>query len=339
MSTPARIALIGFRFGYWHARTLVAMPEARVAAIADRNPPDRAGMESYARSIGAAVYADAVEMLERERPDGVSLCTSPRGRRDVLAACARLKIPVYVEKPWAASMVQARELAAIAAPIADRVMLGFNFRLLPAVERASQLVRDTLGPVWMANGEYAFEWALPVDFWLWDPAIGGGVFTENSCHLLDLLCHFAGEPVAISAETANPRGAPGDEIAAITLRFAHGAIAAVTLGAISAKAMTRNKRLELVTAKGRLHLEAHDHCWDRVTWMERDGEAIHEQHLAPEAMADTRYAHAFRRFISGIRDGSPFPTTIADGMRCVAIAEALKESAATGRRVAITAPT
>jgi predicted dehydrogenase len=187
----------------------------------------------------------------------------------------------------------------------------------------------------MANGEYAFDWNLGPDGWLWDPESGGGVFNENSCHLLDVLCHLAGRPVSVQAAVHNPRARPSAELGAVTLAFANGAVAALTLGAHAAGAMDDFPRLDLVTAQGRASLRGRGHVWTGLTWARRGQPEARALSAAPEYLGETRYSEALRRFVTCIRENSPPPATVSDGLLAVDLATAIAESASTGRRVEI----
>jgi predicted dehydrogenase len=335
-TAPVRLGLVGLGFGRYLARTLVALPEVELVAVADRTAGP-ALLASLALPSSIATYVDALEMIERERLDGVVLATSPGFREPLLAACAARGLALFVEKPWAGNPAQARRFAAAVAPIADRVMVGFSFRFHPAVRRLRELLDGELGEVWMANGEYAFDWNLGPDGWLWSPDSGGGVFNENSCHLLDTLCHLAGRPVSVQAAVHNPRSRPSAELGAVTLGFASGAVAALTLGAHAAGAMDDFPRLDLVTSAGRASLRGRGHVWTGLTWARRGEAEARQLNATPEYLGETRYAESLRRFAASIRSGTTPPAALADGLLAVDLADAIYRSAASGRRVELPA--
>ena len=161
------------------------------------------------------------------------------------------------------------------------------------------------------------------------------MFNENSCHLLDVLCHLLGRPVSVAAATHNPRARPSAELGAVLLTFQSGAIAALTLGAHSAGALQEFPRLDLVTANGRANLQGHGHIWSRLTWARRNEEEYHVFNAHPEYLGETRYSEALRQFINSVRTGAPVPATIEEGMLAVDLAAAIAESARTERTVQI----
>jgi scyllo-inositol 2-dehydrogenase (NAD+) len=178
-----------------------------------------------------------------------------------------------------------------------------------------------------------FDWLPPPGFWLWDAENGGGFLNENSCHLFDSVCYLLGDPISVAAEAASFKGSPSEEVAAITLSFAGGAIAALTVGCLGAGAHHDYPRLDVVTANGQAHLAGRDHIWERLTWALRGSDETQTLTAAPERLGHTRYTRAMQHFLDCVRNGQKPSATIEDGIRSVAIAQAVYESAHSGHKV------
>ena len=93
-----------------HAACYRAVSATRLVAGSDPHPGQR---DAFAQKWGvdpAHLYADHREMLERERPDIVSICTSARPRarilQDVLAAGQGVRA-IWAEKPISISLAEA----------------------------------------------------------------------------------------------------------------------------------------------------------------------------------------------------------------------------------------
>ena len=337
-----RIGVIGLGFGRHHVRTLANMEDAQLVAVADRNPtglaPGREGaerLETYAASYGATAYRDGVEMIECEELDAVSICVSPRSRGALLEAAAEAGLPILCEKPWATDRAHARQLAELCRSLEATVMVAFSFRFHPAIVRLRALMDGELGEGWLLNGQYVFGWVPPAESWLWDPENGNGFFNENSCHLFDAVCYLLGRPVSVMAQATNPMGAPTENAAAITIRFADGAIAALTVGGVGAGAIRQFPRIEVVTANGQARLSGREHIWNRLEWATRDDETVHALLRPPEALGSTRYTHAFLHFFQCLRSGQHPSVGPEDGVTTVELAMAVYESARTGALVRI----
>jgi predicted dehydrogenase len=332
-----RIGVVGLGFGKHHVRTLANMEDAELVAVADRRPDVPGGLKAYAAHYGACAYRDGVTMIEQEDLDAVSLCTSPRTRAPLIEAAARKDVALFVEKPWATDVAHAQELARLCEAVDAPVMVAFSFRYHPAIVQLRALMNGDLGPGWMLNGQYVFSWTPPGGGWLWDPENGGGFFNENSCHLFDAVCYLLGDPVSVTAEAINPMAMPSEHAAALSIRFASGAVAALTIGGIAAGAYHAYPRIEVITHHGQARLSGRDHIWERVSWAGRDDNAVHEIVASPEALGATRYTHAFRHFFDCIRTGQAPSCGAADGIRTVALAMAVYESARTGKKVILDA--
>jgi len=332
---PIRIGVVGLGFGQYHVRTLACMDDARLVAVADRVGDVPGGLDDYAARCGAKGYAEGAEMLEREELDAVVIATSPKHRAQIMEQAALRGIPMFVEKPWASSSAHARELTNLCAKHDAKVMVGFSFRYHPAIVRLRELMDGPLGPGWMLNGSYVFDFLPPADRWLWDPENGNGLFNENSCHLFDAVCFLMGTPVSIMAQAATFAGRPSEEAAAIAIGFERGGIAALTVGGYGARAHWDFPRIDIATENGQARLRGRHHMWESLTWATRDAAVAQSMAQPPEVLGTTRYTHAMAHFLDCVRKGTTPSATMDDGAVAVAMAEAVYRSARTGRKVAV----
>lgn len=321
-----RIGVIGLKFGVQHVRTLLNMPEAHLVAVAGK------AVEAPA---GVAVYEDGITMMEQEQLDAVSLCVSPARREELIEYAVSRGIALFIEKPWATNLEHAHRLAELCRRQNALIMVGFSFRFLPAMVRLQELMRTTLGTGWLLTGDYVFDWLPEADDWLWSPTNGGGFFNENSCHLFDSVCALLGQPVSVMAEGAIFQHSPSEEVATIAVRFASGAIASLAVGCLGVGAYHDFPRIRLITKNGEAYLSGHNHIWDQLTWAVRGENETHEYVTFPEALGDTRYTYAYQHFFHCIRTQQQPAATITDGIRAVALAEALYVSARTGNKVTV----
>jgi predicted dehydrogenase/nucleoside-diphosphate-sugar epimerase len=129
MTAPARtlrVALIGCgRMGRRHLAAISAVPYARVVAIADPAiDPDAAPTVSERRIL---ICGDPDSLLAEARPDVVHIVTppdthAPLARRAIAAGCH-----VYVEKPFARTMNEAKEILDLAAAAGVSVCPGHQY--------------------------------------------------------------------------------------------------------------------------------------------------------------------------------------------------------------------
>ena len=77
--------------------------------------------------------------------------------------------------------------------------------------------------------------------------------------------------------------------------------------------------------------------WDSLTWATRDAAVTQSLTRPPEILGATRYTHAMAHFLDCIRTGEVPSATMEHGVLAVAMAEAIYESARTGRKVSVDA--
>jgi predicted dehydrogenase len=132
-----RAAVIGAgRLGSLHARKYAALPGVKLAAAVDIDS-DRA--RALAAETGAQPLADYRALAGKV---DVATVASPGVTHHVIAsALLRAGIDVLLEKPMAATLAEARELAALAARSGRILQIGHLERFNPAVKHLHSIVK------------------------------------------------------------------------------------------------------------------------------------------------------------------------------------------------------
>ena len=162
---------------------------------------------------------------------------------------------VFVEKPLCLtidelSRIEAAYSDASAASASPLLMVGFNRRFAPHVQRMKSLLASTTGPkafVMTVNAG-----AIPLNHWAQDPAVGGGRIIGEACHFIDLFRFLAGSPI-VSRQQLRMHGAQRDTVS-LQLGFADGSIGTVHYFANGSKALSK-ERLEVFTEGRVLQLD------------------------------------------------------------------------------------
>jgi predicted dehydrogenase/threonine dehydrogenase-like Zn-dependent dehydrogenase len=174
--------------------------------------------------------------------------------RFVLQALAARK-HVFVEKPLCLTLDELAQIkGAILTPELPEdemgqtpiVMVGFNRRFAPQVQKISALLSGVAGPksfVMTVNAG-----AIPGDHWTQDLEAGGGRIIGEACHFIDLLRFLAGNRI-VSHHVTRMDSATKDSVS-ISLKFEDGSIGVVHYLANGSKAFPK-ERLE-VFASGRV---------------------------------------------------------------------------------------
>jgi predicted dehydrogenase len=143
MPRTYRVAVIG-RTGkgdYGHGLDVVwkALDNVEVVAVADE---DDRGREAAARRLGArAAYADYRQMLEREKPQVVSVASRwLDAHHDTVVACARAGASVLLEKPMCRSLVEADAMVAACETHHVKLAIAHQTRYSPRLRQVRDLI-------------------------------------------------------------------------------------------------------------------------------------------------------------------------------------------------------
>ena len=159
---------------------------------------------------------------------------------------------VFVEKPLCLTLDELSQIerAAESAHTKTLLMVGFNRRFAPQVQRVRELLKGSIGPkafVMTVNAG-----AIPAEHWTQDAEEGGGRIIGEGCHFIDLLRFLAGSPIE-SHTSVSMKSSTGDTVT-INLKFADGSLGTVHYFANGNKAFPK-ERLEVFAGGAVLQLD------------------------------------------------------------------------------------
>ena len=229
MSPRTRMAVVGYGLvGRRHVDVIIRSPKAELAAIVDTSPANKAAAMDH----GVPVYADLVEMINTESPDGVILATPTPLHIEQGLACIDAGCPTLIEKPIAVSSNEARLLTDAADKAGVPLLVGHHRRHNGMVQAAKSAIesgiigdiRAVQATCWFFKPDYYFEEAP------WRTKKGAGPISVNLVHDVDLLRHFCGEVVSVNAVAApSRRGFENEDLATAVLVFSSGTIATISV--------------------------------------------------------------------------------------------------------------
>jgi predicted dehydrogenase/threonine dehydrogenase-like Zn-dependent dehydrogenase len=134
---------------------------------------------------------------------------------------------VFAEKPLALSDEDLEAVLAAAQDSRGRLMVGFNRRFSPLVQRAAEIFAERSAPLSLLYRVNAGR--IPREHWAQDPEKGGGRIIGEVCHFVDLLQYLIGAPpISVFAEAVSGNNAAvNHDSVFITLRFADGSNGAI----------------------------------------------------------------------------------------------------------------
>jgi len=135
-----RIGIVGCgHMGGVHLRAYRDNPAVELVAFADTKLENA---QRFASEVGGNAYASHVEMLAREKLDGVSLCTVPSTHRDIAVELLSRGVHVLCEKPLAVSEEEAGQMARKALDQKRLLVPAFKLRFNDEVREAKKLIEQ-----------------------------------------------------------------------------------------------------------------------------------------------------------------------------------------------------
>ena len=262
MADTLNVAVIGYSFmGRAHAQAwstvarhfdLPLQPDLTVVCGRDADRVEaargRLGFDEAATSWR--------EVIARDDIDVVDICTPGGSHHEIAVAALEAGKHVLCEKPLANTVHEARAMADAAAKASVdgvRSMVGFNYRRVPALAHARNLIADgVIGEVRHVRAVYLQDWIVDPDFplvWrLQADLAGSGSLGDIGAHIIDLAQHLLGEaltevtgltetfvrerPLAEASDGLSASGGGGemgpvtvDDAALVLGRFGSGAVA------------------------------------------------------------------------------------------------------------------
>jgi predicted dehydrogenase len=297
---------------------------------------------------GVPYFADHRQMLEQVQPEAVIVANPNNLHVSTALDCLSRGVPVLLEKPVGVHMDEVRELVAASKATGVPVLVGHHRRHNPLIVRAHELVRSgalgrltTVTALWqLQKPDSYFE--IP---WRREP--GAGMLLTNLIHDLDLLRHLCGEVRQVQAITSNAvRGFANEDCAAVLLQFDSGALGSLT----GSDAVAAPWSWELDSGENPIYPQQSDQpCYllagtggalsipQLKRWQYAEaGAGWHQPLLAVQESftADEALRLQLQHFVRVAR-GEVVPlVSVADAARTLALIEAIREAAETGRTCA-----
>jgi len=379
---PIRVAVIGQGFmgrahSFGWARTRALRPGGLQPELAVLCGRDRTALAQNAASYGFAEWSDNwEEVVRRSDVDLVDICTPGVSHAEIALAALTAGKHVLCEKPLANCLKEATRLAEAAEAAAARgvfAMVGFNYRRVPAIAAARQLIEQgRLGRLRHVRAMYLQDWLVDASFpmtWRMDASqAGSGALGDLASHAIDLVRFLSGEPItevtglletfvaerprASSATGHNAMEVPGrvtvDDACVLLARLGGGAL--VTLEATRMAAGHKNGlTIEINGSEGSLRfdlerlnelevyeLRAPQEGFTRVLVTNPDSPYL-AQWWPPGHMLgwEHSFVHEFEDFLDAIAERRQPQPSFSDGLVTQAVLDAAARSAESRSWIAV----
>jgi predicted dehydrogenase len=330
------------------------------------------GRDAAAVSAAAAKYGwaetatDWRSLLDRDDIHIIDVCAPGWMHAEIAIAALDAGKHVLLEKPLANTLAEAEAMTAAAQAARARgvqSMVGFNYRRVPALALARELIAEgRIGTVRHVRAAYLQDWLAddqsPMTWRLRKETAGSGALGDIASHAIDQVLFLLGDQVTeVSGRTrtfVNRRPGTGgpaggledvtvDDAAWATLSLASGAIASVEASRV-ATGRKNSLQLEVFGDKGALRFDLEN--LNELAFLDATAPAREQgfrrilvsepEHPYLEAWWpqghiigwEHTFTHEVRDFLLAVSSGTAPSPSFEDGLAVQRILDAVEQSAA-----------
>jgi predicted dehydrogenase len=370
-AAPLGVAMIGYAFmGKAHSNAW-----RNVASFFDVQAFEQkvlVGRDAAAVSAAAAKYGwaetatDWRSLLDRDDIHIIDVCAPGWMHAEIAIAALDAGKHVLLEKPLANTLAEAEAMTAAAQAARARgvqSMVGFNYRRVPALALAKELIAEgRIGTVRHVRAAYLQDWLAdeqsPMTWRLRKETAGSGALGDIASHAIDQVLFLLGDQVTeVSGRThtfVNRRPGTGgpaggmedvtvDDAAWATLSLASGAIASVEASRV-ATGRKNSLQLEVFGDKGALRFDlenlnelafldatepAREQGFRRILVSEPEHPYLEAWWPQGHIIGwEHTFTHEVRDFLLAVSAGTAPSPSFEDGLAVQRILDAVEQSAA-----------
>lgn len=342
--SPLRIGLLGCGriVRAVHLPILTGLRGVELVGLAEADPERRAAAKQ--RAPRAAAYPGYEDLVGRPEVDAVVICLPPALHAGAAVAALDEGKHVYLEKPIATNLDDARRVVDASRKSTAIAMIGFNFRFSPLYRAARQEIQSgALGQLVGVRSVFAAS-SRPLPPWKLRRRTGGGALLDLASHHIDLVRFLTAREVgAVSAAVRSGRGEA--DTATLHLELADGLL----VQSLFSLSSVDEDRIEVYGRAGKLTVDRYrslgvemtrpgrpvsraDWLFDRLRPLAR-GSSLLARLRAPSY--EPSYHAALAHFAAAALATRPTVPSLRDGYLSLAVVEAAEAAARTGRTVAL----
>jgi len=317
-----RLGVVGL--GWWGGVLTEAAHASGLADVVACFARSEEARAAFAERHGCGAVADLDAMLDDDGVEGVLLATPHSTHSDLIERAAAAGKHVFVEKPLALTIADAKRAAEAADRAGVVLQVGHNRRRQPANRRIKAMIdAGELGAVLQLEGMHSGPGGFKPDLpeWRRDPRecpFGG--MTGLGVHTVDTFHYFVGPAKRVTAFTTRTQGFLAlDEATTVTIEYERGPIASVSTSYF----------VPLAIRLGVFGSEAN-------AWNEQDGTQLFTQARTEPARTQREIetidtvVDEVGEFARCIREGGRPETGAPEGMEVAAVLEAIARSVSSG---------
>ncbi len=315
-----RFGLIGAgKHGSRYAKHIVEdIPQAELVAICRR---DQTEGEALATKYSCLYSADYRQLLEDARIDAIAVVVPPYLHTEIVTAACHAGKHILLEKPFAVSVAEGRQLLEVLARSKSRCMVAHTLRFNAVVQACKHHIPQ-IAPLHSLYLSQRFEPSPLV--WLDHKAeSGGGIILHTGVHSFDLLRFLSSYEVhKVWCHTNTIFTKETEDNFSMFCQLSDVSHTHTIPGAVAGSRSTasRSGLIEITGENGQLVGDHHHGFAYLIQGAERTS-------LVIEPPVPT-VRETVQVFVQNLLSDAPFPITPRDGFQAIAIAEACYRSAA-----------
>jgi len=325
-----------------HINALRQLPDVELAAVAECDPKRRE--EASRRAPKAIALASYDELLSMPELDAVVICLPNNLHAEAAVAAMEHGKHVYLEKPIATRLDEAKNVLATWKRSNLVGMLGFNYRFNAFYQSARQHIQSgRLDELLCVRSVFSAA-ARTLPSWKQDRQKGGGVLLDLASHHIDLVRFLFGEEIKeVFARIWSMNSE--DDNAMLQTRLVNGLL----VQSFFSLSSVEEDRFEIYGQAGKLTVDRYlsldvgitDPTAElaRLKWLgHKLRSLLHSPYLKEKIFApgsEPSYRAALAHFATAVRMDKHASPDFWDGYKSLAVIEAAEESAKTKRVVSL----
>ena len=185
-TTPLEVAIIGSGFGFHEVLpAIVSIKNVRVFLMKPRNYSSKTYKEYELPNVS---FCSIDEIISRASIKIVIIAVPPFLQLEFVEKIAPSGKAIYLEKPGGLNYSDASNIRQISQQFNNNLYVGFQLRFDPVMLFLKSYLDAPLGSkIEYANVDWKIKKSAPKEDWKKNSALGGGVYRDHLCHIIDLL--------------------------------------------------------------------------------------------------------------------------------------------------------
>lgn len=320
-----KTAVIGVgMMGRNHARVYAEMPDTVLVGVADANEP---AARAVAQRSGGQVYSDYRQLLDEQQPDAVTVAVPTEEHLAVALEVIQRGIHLLIEKPIAYSVEQAHQIITAAEAASVQLVVGHIERFNPAVVALKQRLADgELGRVFQIDARRQSPFPARVK--------DVGVVIDLAVHDLDVMRYITGsEIVRVFAETQRQIHSTREDLMSGLIRMQDGTVGTMTINWLTP---AKIRELYVTGERGMFRVDyltqdlfffenatTHGGDWETLRMLRGVSEGQMVRYVVQKKEPLRAELEAF---LAAVRGEGALPVSGLDGLKALALAQAVVTS-------------